>query len=433
MIADIQLYCIREAESASSTSSLGLYTPNTPDALFSNNDLHRNNVHYDTTIFSDHDLSTNTFENPAISSMEVELSMGAESFVSFDKFSQNHEFHENPDPITPRRASQVFDFLTEKRGTQHIKDQERSLPELPSAFSFSSNEESPLPEARSRFSSDGSSESAYGHSTTPAIHPPSDDAPVTFLDHITGSSHISSVPYIPPAETLTHDPNQRKLENDIEVIMTAPTKVIVTAPTPSTSRNSPIHRVPRGPRSHSRRVSSRSSQQRRPPLTVHSHSRSNSTASVDPFTPALPRRKSHRRSASQNSSVSISRPTAQPFLEKVRSSGRTGPRSILTELDKENTVGLSAIPQIPTTPLRGKSKSKPSPRDSRSLFRAAVTPGMFRPPPGMTPSPASSSELSPVGRKLMMDLRQQRSKAREAERERGDREGGRSARMSVRG
>lgn len=364
--------------------------------------------------------------------MEVELSIGADSIVSFDKFSQNHDLHENPDLITPRRASQVFDFLTEKRRTQHMEDQERSLPELPSAFSFSSSEESPLPEARSRFSSDDSSESAYGHSTIPAIPPRSDDTPVTFLDHITGLSHVSSVPYIPPAETLTHDPNQRKLKNDVEVIMTAPTKVIVTAPTPSANRNSPIHRVPRGPRSHSRRVPSRSSQ-RRPALSEHSHSRSNLTASIDPFTPVLPRRKSHRRSVSQNSSVSIPRPTSQPFLEKVGNSKRAGPRSILTELDKENAVGLSAIPQIPTTPLRGEPKSKPSPRDSRSLFRAAVTPGMFRPPAGMTPSPASSSELSPVGRKLMMDLRQQRSKAREAERERGGREGGRSARMSVRG
>jgi hypothetical protein len=39
----------------------------------------------------------------------------------------------------------------------------------------------------------------------------------------------------------------------------------------------------------------------------------------------------------------------------------------------------------------------------------------------MTPSPASSSEMSPVGRQIMMDVRQQRSKAREADREKAGR------------
>jgi len=81
--------------------------------------------------------------------------------------------------------------------------------------------------------------------------------------------------------------------------------------------------------------------------------------------------------------------------------------------DKENHTlsslgGLSAIPDIPVTPIR-----------TRSVLRSAVSPGSFRPPKGMVPSPASSEELSPVGKTIMEDVRRQRGKIREVrERER---------------
>jgi hypothetical protein len=106
-----------------------------------------------------------------------------------------------------------------------------------------------------------------------------------------------------------------------------------------------------------------------------------------------------------------------PVVRAVEKSFRSvrGGRSILGELDKENSMALSVKPDIPSTPLRSKST------DSRALFRAAVDPSVFRPPVGMVPSPASSSELSPVGRQLMMNLRKQRMTARELDREKGHR------------
>jgi len=79
---------------------------------------------------------------------------------------------------------------------------------------------------------------------------------------------------------------------------------------------------------------------------------------------------------------------------------------------KENQLSLSVRQEIPATPLRSNTTS-----GSRSLFRSVVHQGMFQPPVGMTPSPTSSSEMSPVGRQMMMDVRQQRLKARETDRE----------------
>jgi hypothetical protein len=83
--------------------------------------------------------------------------------------------------------------------------------------------------------------------------------------------------------------------------------------------------------------------------------------------------------------------------------------------DKENMAafGLSASPELPHTPLRSNS--------SRALSRSAVTMASFKPPEGMTPSPASSSELSPVGKTMMQDVRRQRSKAKETKKGGGHR------------
>jgi hypothetical protein len=97
-------------------------------------------------------------------------------------------------------------------------------------------------------------------------------------------------------------------------------------------------------------------------------------------------------------------------------------RSVFAEFEKENGngvgLGLSANSEWPVTPIRSNSTT------SQSLFRSVVNPATFGPPMGMTPSPASSSELSPVGQKMMMGVRQQRMKARKADREKKHRRGG---------
>jgi len=412
-----------EADSTSSTSSLG--APITPDALFTNTDLPRSHIH-DTTRSSDHDLSTNTYEHPAISSMEVELSMRTDS-------SKDRNPYGSLDPTTPQRASQVFGFLTSKRRPPTFDDQERSLPNLPSTFSVSSNEGSlPTEASLTRFSSDVSFESVYGSLVTSAI-------PVSPLDDTLSSQTNSndtrparSSNYLPstarpPAETTSNTTSDLRVlrgsgqsiretaegtkSHKVKIIMTGPTKVIVTAPTPSTHRETPS-RIPRGPRTQHRRSSSGGKVRRSATLGERSNS---NVYPRDMYTPVLQRHKSHRRTSSRGSSSTISytemeSPTVRPVGKDER-----GGRPILGETDKENGMNLPVKPDIPCTPLRSKSAS--SPRSSRSLFRAAVDPRVYRPPAGMTPSPASSSELSPVGRQLMLNLRQQRTKAREADRQ----------------
>lgn len=360
--------------------------------------------------------------------MQVELSVTG-SLLSFDQPSKDQNPYGSPDPTTPQRASQVFGFLTEKRRSKFVDDAdaERSLPELPSAFSFSEDGLAPTNEECSHFSSDDSLDSTVTRPAIP-IHNEGDistSSNTSFVDmsitHDILPSELPSRPSRTPFGTksnhhgnfseadVTHHESLWETPNpqQVKIIMTAPTKVIVTAPTPSGKLETPS-RIPRGPRSQSRKLSPRSIKKRRP----SERSNSTSSQSIDLFTPVLPRRKSHRRTGSSSSishTTELELSTRQ--VEKVHRRKGSETRSILTELNKENGKELSGTGTFPSTPMRSKS-------DSRSLFRAAVNPGMFRPPVGMTPSPASSSELSPVARQLMANVRQQRSRAREVDRER---------------
>ncbi|KAJ7574447.1 hypothetical protein C8J56DRAFT_802986 [Mycena floridula] len=379
-----------QSDNASSTSSLPPQTPN--DFDFSDNHLTTfSNANNDIS-FSDHDLSSSLYENPAISSMEVELSIGSE-LPSFDACVET----DTPDDHkTPRRASQVFDFLANRRRSQISEaDSERPLPELPSAFSSPSDRESLVRDEphRSHFS-DSSCDSpaktsaipfsfitdTHNHSTDPnplysealptvaiASSPSSERANDSF------GEHSNSV--------LIHEGAQA---HKVKIIMTAPTTVMVTAPTPSAIHNLPS-RIPRGPRPQPqmRKVSYGNVRERRPSSRAH--------AKDDPFTPVPPRRRSNRL-ASRSSSV-----TENDSPVKVTRTSRE---------KKNGGPALAVKPELPFTPVRTNTQRS-------SLFRTTVDPLMFRPPPGMAPSPASSSELSPVGQKLMLDVRQQRMKARE--------------------
>ena len=407
-----------ETESASSASSIGLHMPNTPRGECE----HEPDISFNT----EGDLSGNAPENPAISSMEVELSMTTDISQDLEHLSKNSPYMNN-NPSTPQRASQVFGFLTRGKQSKPVEEIERSLPELPSAFSSPSDENVSHDKFESHFS-DNSSDFTFAASrisTIPAslcdispiprarsslsTHVPfSLDRPVsqelrsTFSD----DSHDPHVPAnidAPDAENPFNDVSVPK-QNDIKVIMNGPTRVIVTAPTPST--NHQASRVLRGPRSLPRRPSS-SVKRRRSALTEVANSTSSSK--MDPFTAVPSRRRTqthqHHRNSSQNSSISISRknwdgPT--DYISKPTKLISTAPQQ------KENQLSLSVRQEIPATPLRSNTTG------SRSLFRSAVHQGI---PLGTTPSPASSSEMSPVGRQIMMDVRQQRLKAREADRE----------------
>ena len=406
-----------ETESASSASSTGLHMPNTP----------RGECEHDRDIsFNlDGDLSGNAPENPAISSMEVELSMSTDISQDLESLNKNSPYMNN-NPSTPQRASQVFGFLTRGKQSKPVEEIERSLPELPSAFSSPTDENFSRDKFESHFS-DNSSDFTFPASrfstmpasyddissmprarsslSTPVDRPASQELRSTFSD----DSHDPHVPanlHAPDAENPFNDVFAPK-QNDIKVIMNGPTKVIVTAPTPSA--NHEASRIIRGPRSLPRRSSS-SVKHRRSALVEFSNSTSSSK--MDPFTAVPSRRRTqtyqHHRSSSQNSSISVSRKNwdgTTDYISKPTKLISTAPQQ------KENQLSLSVQQEIPATPLRSNTTG------SRSLFRSVVHQGMSRPPVGMTPSPASSSEMSPVGRQIMMDVRQQRLKAREADRE----------------
>ncbi|KAG6866585.1 hypothetical protein C0991_002073 [Blastosporella zonata] len=401
---------LREADSVSSVaSSVDLRTP-------SIHNTHFHNQNNDISFATDYDLSTNTYENPAISSMEVELSL-ADSIPSAETRSAASPY-KSPDPSTPQRASQVFQFLTERRRSAYNTDQERSLPDLPSTFSVSSDGDSLNRSngGRSHFSDDSFDALAQPYPAIPNA-PPSDtsisqpdyDIPLSkfspvinaLSSRITIDAPSTNATPVNATETVWVAPNARRRD-----IVNAPTKVIITAPTPSGKSETPS-RIPRGPRAQYRKTSGSSNKVRRTAtLADRATNYAVTRTQRDPFTP-LPSKNRHRRTPSGGSSsssrsrhIEIGRPTR---LSRRGSSTR----SMHSELDKENGGELTVKSTLPSTPMRSKSDSKP-------LFRGAITPSMFHPPP----TADLSSDLSPVGKQLMMNVRQQRSKARNFERQR---------------
>ncbi|KAJ7066604.1 hypothetical protein C8F01DRAFT_1248600 [Mycena amicta] len=312
---------------ASTASSPGIPTPDT-DAHFP---LQRSQIDIE------QDLSASILD---ISSLEVELS---DTVETPPRTAHNRSPYAVTDPNTPQRASQIFGFLTRNRNSKVIEEDERSLPGLPSSFSSPSSEEE-LPPRRNRSRSHFSSDSSAG-----SIEP---SRPST------------------PTET-THAETTKKPVNDVHVILPhGPTKVIVTAATPSHHHDSlvpiPI-RGPRGPRAHHRQRSGRYYPSR------------------DTYT-ALPSRRHVSRSSlvldqrSPAEAEDESRPRKSPPKKAKR-------RSILAMFGKENSL-LSARQELPRTPIRTGSISRPLPH--RGSIRA---------------SPARSLELSENGKRMMAEER----------------------------
>ncbi|KIK61719.1 hypothetical protein GYMLUDRAFT_96567 [Collybiopsis luxurians FD-317 M1] len=456
---------------ASSVSSLILQTPDSenidsfaaPRSRFSDSLLLDSKIYahgpHDSTFIPDHDRSissTSSFmihNDPTISSMEVELSaVTDQSQISqvFDTY--NSHVPENPhiDPKTPRRASEVFGFLTEKKqkrdshtSIEEAQTLERPLPEPPSTFSSPSDKDSYEGPALSRFSANTSEYNVSPCSSSAhRRHSRAGSCGVDVFNDNPDSCCTEGQKTV--SRILSGDETCINVEDAFQiprtrVIMTGPTKVIVTAPTPMADGcERPTGHIPRGPRSlhdHRQRSRSRSrnslmkAKEYRPGLVERSNSHNRVAYSPeDPFT-AVPSRpmKLRRASASSSSLTSAEAPAvtiSKPSGKESRSRRQGSTRSIIAAVfDKENaTLNLSATPDIPFTPIRSHSTSSPrsngqsrvSPSGSRtsrrsSLLRSVVAPALFRPPAGMTPSPASSSELSPVGKKMMMDVRRQRS------------------------
>lgn len=401
------------SESAESSTSSLLRTPN--DAGFPDNHFTHN---YKNDMLSEsHDFTTNQSDlYPAISSLEVELSMVTEAPATPTKRSNNP--YANDNYATPQRASQVFEFLTTKKSRARARSQpeergvERQLPALPV----------PAQPSSSRFSF--SSAESHEHHIPLSTHIHSDEN--ESKSHEDAPNWPSASNWIEQASTRAGCQDHSEDPEDNSMLQQDGLKlheVVVNSGTEAQAS-----RIPRGPRplpqsAYHAAKPTRSEQFHLPFCDIHLDSgarrniedtlRSNyATISApdlslsndtDAFTPA-PSRPPHHRTASRFSTALAHDPVAQPstipeapYIRKpVR---RKQPPSKWGHMmhDKENDrKGL-----LPITPVR-----------SHSVFRA---------PRSTTPSPASSTDLSPVARQLMADLRTQRMRARERDRKNGKR------------
>ncbi|KAF9525330.1 hypothetical protein CPB83DRAFT_909222 [Crepidotus variabilis] len=463
---------LAESEATSINSSCGLRTPD-------NDHFHGEFTKPEISFMSDADVTTVTFDNPAISSMEVEINDSYNVSQDFSTKLKDNSPYIHTNPATPQRASQIFGFLTKGKQSKPPTDLDRTLPEPPSTFSSPSEENSSGSTQKRLSFADNSADISFRPSRFSAPPRPTSDAASQYQSHPRisfventprpGSRRLSQGPHSafsddshdihgihinapfpakqPPQPT--GDVEIDSKQNDIRVLMTGPTKVILTAPTPGTHHTGPS-RLPRGPRAPSRKTSSGSMKRRRSVLgevssnaySSASHSQpgnfagASSSMAGDPFIIVTPKKVQRRNSNSSVRSVSrkeyeekgdqyISGP--QALMKRPVSPAHVNRRDSSYGRDrdyksKENQLGhglsLSVKNELPSTPLRSNTGSNHhAGGGSRNLFKTMVNQGMFKPTPAM-PDPNLSSEMSTLGKQMMSDVRQQRLRAREAERAR---------------
>ncbi|EPQ56527.1 hypothetical protein GLOTRDRAFT_138234 [Gloeophyllum trabeum ATCC 11539] len=389
-------------DSLVSESSLGLETPK--DFAFtagaSDEKLGR------PTFPNDHDLSTTTDTYPTFSSLEVELSQGTEL---------NTSVAESLDSVikTPRPASQVFGFLTEKKRQRQTESRPVSALSLRSTDSWPDADDTAIP-----------------------IPVQDDTQPRIFPKQVTEPLEPVAFPVAfdtPALKTAIKKEPENSIRNRVDPDEESPTarkggKAHSESHFQSqSSRQPPPSRIPRGPRPSAKSLPK--------PASGHEDTASLSTIASssrhvnnggDGFTPEPVR---HYRAGSRkvplNDTKAELRPqrTGSTSTSTATSSSRgyrqPAPRTkscFALVVEKEN----SPPPATPPKDLRyAASRSRPAymgglpvtPVRHHSLLRVA---GGEDPP-----SPASSSELSPVARQMMTSVREKRMRARERERERG--------------
>ena len=407
----------RESDATSVTSSSGLKTPEISAFTGGTN----------VSITSDADLSFTTIDNPAISSMEVEVNDSYDKCEALDYSEKSNSPYISHDPATPQRASQIFNFLTKKQSKPPI-DCDRTLPDLPSCFSSPSEEGVdchrpsvenrnslvPIPYTRKRFSAppipfDNDTQRSSLTLRQDIHH--SQELHSTFSDDSHDCQyHPTTTPFNPQTFIKQTADGDRTKRNDVKVLMSGPTRVILTAPTPGTNRVG-SSRLLSGPRPLLRKSSSGSVKKRRSILgEVQSNS---ATILGDPFLIISPKHKPQRNRRSSASSIrsfsSQEYERNENYISHPKKPRPSSPAHSTSKL-KGNQLSLSIKNDLPSTPLRSNTNAT-----SRSHFRKVGQSGKMRLP---ILNPNLSSELSPVGRQIMEDVRHQRTRARETGRAR---------------
>ncbi|PIL24882.1 hypothetical protein GSI_12769 [Ganoderma sinense ZZ0214-1] len=444
-------------------------TPNleTPkDTLFPDTLFEPRVATHDITFSSlDPDSSAN---NPAISSMEVEVSEEEVKDVPVIEVVSDPT-PLLPDPKTPQRASEVFGFLS-RRNTLTVK--ERDLPPPPQAITpdttgnstqappddFLHPHDTSLGEntdaAHSANTSHSSTQLTSSDTNSTTSHAQIQTATMTKLSTAFAAS-TTSLNLLINADSAKESESDPANEITSNHTGTAHVTSHTTGSSLSTANSAkvPPSRIPRGPRPRPHSICRHGMPSPEDLVDASAHidsqpgpSRSSdNVASKHAEVPAHPReaftnipQRQHRRATSRSSGRDV-----DAFLEDATPAFLKGPYPSSSSSGPSTS---SSVPHEPATkhgprPPRKRStrpehvardkENTPSPPASlsKASHRAFDSHGPSAVPLMQTPvrarilaeppSPASSSELSPVARNMMSDLRQQRMRARQVERRRG--------------
>ena len=354
------------------------------------------------------------------------------------------------DPKTPQKASEVFGFLS-RRNTLTVK--ERDLPPLPQILTPDStgnshsaqddlqHSDTSLGEhldATHSANTSGSTQLTSSDTNSHASHAQIQTATMTKLNTAFAASTTSLNLLISQGGDSTDEipsTSNEGVENHTNMNHSSALALNHTTGSSLSSSNSmkvPPSKIPRGPRprplSMHRRDASETPETNPPQLpssvtpvlgdAVPTAQRRASNSYKREALTNIPRRQ-HRRVTSRSSALEDENACDNDrngALLKLSSSGL----SRLPKPDVMPTRKRSAKPEQACQRLAHDKENTPSPPRSSvvPVLGLAATPVRHRvliEPP----SPASSSELSPVGRDMMNDLRQQRMRARQVERRRG--------------
>lgn len=345
---------------------------------------------------------------PFISSMEVEVSGTTER--ELPSVLEESRFEEPP---TPKRAAEVFGFLPHRR--KSVLERQRSqsahslyAPSVPPKDDIPALPTTPIPQpiTPSPEASDTSvSSSAQIHTATitnfkltPIVNPLSRSTDTLNLLYTTQSPVTSPLMERPMSPNVPQVKARAHLTGDSQSTVatgSSSSSKIPRGPRPPPSNASKTHTEPiTAPKSSAitdaRRLKTQqtirdTTTELPTPAPTPAHRSRIPKVSHDPHTPVRTRHHK-RRITSQTSSVGShdgdENSTRRPHARKQ-------PRKTSREIkDKENSP--------PTVPLR-------------TIFDVRH-PNLVH---GEPPSPASSSELSPIAKEMMMNLRKQRMRARD--------------------
>lgn len=295
---------------------------------------------------------------------------------------------------TPQRASEVFAFLTERR--KSILERNRGqvqteaplpalalpglVPPAPSLSTYSSATSTPALTTSTTTNSLNSSPTASSETSSAQIQ----HATLTKLTPMSRSTDTLNILYTPSTDKgLPAIPAQTPTAGQLSKIPRGPRPAPIAGSskhTPSASQTSLSRQDTAEPASLPSRI-------------PKSHPRSN-----DPYTPVHIR--AHRRTASRTSStVALDDDDDDVKIAPAPKGNGNRSRRPAEIVDKENS------PQDPRPRTYPKTPGVRSYSHSRALFDARH-PNLVN---GDPPSPASSTELSPITREMMSDLRKKKT------------------------